>query len=199
MKINIYPVLFKTWYASGIILLHAFCVKKLIESKKNNMQKFVLIFTIGFLALNACQNTPKTASETATTNTQATETPAAESAPASPEALQQALTAANSSRELALSLRNQLDQLPAGVKSKNKALIDGFYNDIEGLMGKGSYMIGDMQRTSAGTGQEATATEDVPSSPVTQSVVKDYSESVERYNQVLRDMQQKIEALKSGN
>jgi uncharacterized phage infection (PIP) family protein YhgE len=161
------------------------------------MYRILLALGFGTLMLASCQNTPKTAADTPS----ATEAPAAQpqEAPVSKELVQQTLVKLNSGREQALALRNQIDQLSAGVKAKNKEAIAAFYNDLEGIMVKEGKMIGDLVAASKEGEQAANATEDVPGDPVNQNTVKDYSESVDRYNQLLEDMKQKIEALKGGN
>lgn len=139
----------------------------------------------------ACQNTPKSAAEAPQ--------PAGTESSASPEALQAAITVAASSRELALSLRDQLDKLPEPVKSKNKDQIAAFYGELEGMVEKEGMMMGEMKATVTPAEKVLGASEDVPSNPINPSVLKDYSESIERYNKTMQEMQEKIKAMNSGN
>ncbi|MCC7465268.1 MAG: hypothetical protein IT261_03310 [Saprospiraceae bacterium] len=159
------------------------------------MYRFLLSLGFATLMLASCQNTPKTAADATT----ATETAAPEQAPVSMELVEQTVVKLNSGREQALDLRNQVDQLAAGVKAKNKEAIDAIYNDLEGIMAKEGKMIGDLRALANGGEQAANASEDVSSTPVDQNTVKDYSESVDRYNLLLQEVQKKIDALKGGN
>lgn len=164
------------------------------------MYRFLSALGFGILILASCQNTPKTAADTPpAAETPAVETPAPQETPLTPEFVKETLSKLTSGHEQALSLRNQLDQLSASLKGKNKEAINALYNDLEGILVKEGVMIGDLKRAANGGEQASNATEDVPGNPVDHNAVKDYSESVERYNQLLRDMQQKIEAMKGGN
>jgi hypothetical protein len=159
------------------------------------MQRFFLLLSVGLFLLTACQNTPKSASESAP----ATEMAAPQVAPISEETIKQTLTQVNSSKDMVLSIRKTLDELPASVKNKNREAIGLMYNDLEGLLEKEAMMSSELQRASSGGKSEGGDTESVPTATLDPSTVKDYSESIERYNQLLKEMQEKAKALKGGN
>jgi hypothetical protein len=100
---------------------------------------------------------------------------------------------------MVLSIRKTLDELPASVKNKNREAIGLMYNDLEGLLEKEAMMSSELQRASSGGKSEGGDTESVPTATLDPSTVKDYSESIERYNQLLKEMQEKAKALKGGN
>ncbi len=160
-----------------------------------SMQRFVLLLSLGLLLLTACQNTPKSASEPAP----GAETAAPQVAPVAEETINQTLSQVNSSKDLVLSIRKELDALPASIKNKNKEAIGLMYNDLEGLLEKEAMMSSELQRASSGGKSEGGDTESVPTVTLDPATVKDYSESIERYNQLLKEMQEKAKAMKGGN
>ena len=117
-------------------------------SNSTTMNK--LVFPL-FLALffAACQNTPKTASETPAAGTTAVPAPPAL---ASPEQVQQASSSLATGVKMAEELRAQMDALPAKIKKEKAKEIAGIYATLEGLMEKQTMMLTEIKAASAPAG-----------------------------------------------
>lgn len=141
------------------------------------MNKLVFPFLLVFL-ITACQNTPKSASET---QTPVPETPAAPLV-VTQEEMQNVSSSLSSGVSKMEDLRKQVDALPASVKKEKATEIAVFYSDLEGMIEKQTMMLNNLKSATEKPEQYESATRDAEGSTgMSSAELMDYKESAVRY------------------
>lgn len=143
------------------------------------------------LVLVACQNSPKNPTENAPANQ--APLPAAP-ALASADEIQKATATISSNLQVLEDLRKKIDALPSNVRKEKSAQIEGYYNEIEGMMAKQTKMLSDLKGASMSGKEASTASEDSPGlGGLNTALLKDYNESAARYSKTTQEILDAIE------
>jgi uncharacterized coiled-coil DUF342 family protein len=147
------------------------------------MNKIIFALLLG-LFVAACQNTPKSASETPPTTADAPAPPAA----ASPEEVQSVSSTLTNGVKAFEDLRKQVDGLPAKVKKEKAAEIDGIYSSLEGMIEKQMMMMNEIK--AANPTKDNTVTD--VQQPINTDQLTTYKNAVERYAKEAQTIQAQI-------
>ena len=153
------------------------------------MNKLILSLVLG-LFITACQNTPKSGSDSPLINPSTATTPGV----ASPEMVQEASAKLISGVEMAEALRKQVDELPAKLKKEKSAEIDGMYATLEGLIEKQTGMLNEIT-ASKKLGTESSDQERASAIDPSPALISDYTESAVRYAQEVQTMQEAVQKM----
>jgi len=163
----------------------------ILEAKK--MNKFVCTLLLAVL-FSACQDTPKSASETPAETTNVPAAPAM----AAPEDLERAASTLASNVQNMEDLRKQVDAVPDKIRKANAAVVNEMYAGLEGMIEKQTQMINDIKGTANPT-EKSSDSQESGSTTVDVNTLKDYTESAERYAKEAKMMQETLAKLASGN
>ncbi len=126
----------------------------------------------------ACQNTPKSASDSPQINPPATATPDV----VTPEAVQEASAKLVNGVKMMEELRKQVDALPAQVKKEKTAEIEGMYATLEGMIEKQTGMINEIKQSTTPTAaSDAQVTDAGQCSIAWKSIVRALSQIVHMF------------------
>lgn len=151
------------------------------------MNKIVLPILLSLFFM-ACQNTPKTASESTAT---APATPTAP-APAAPEAIQ--AVNANLSKNVTMveDLRKQVDALPSNVRKAKAAEIEVFYAELEGMIEKQTGMLNEIKAATTPSDPKSASQDTGVPTEITPAQVQEFNESADRYAKALQSIQEAV-------
>jgi hypothetical protein len=138
----------------------------------------------------ACQNTPKSASDSPQINPPATATPDV----VTPEAVQEASAKLVNGVKMMEELRKQVDALPAQVKKEKTAEIEGMYATLEGMIEKQTGMINEIKQSTTPTAASDAQVTDAPAGPSPAQMLE-YTESAARYAQEAQAIQEAVQKM----